>query len=119
MEERVQSGGDEPLDVSKKNSMPVIPLRYRDPDIAPIKAFANARKIPLSTAIKQLAKLGLLTVEDGATQQDQANRLQATLMWTLEGVMILRLLSATADKTLLARAQAAAKELYNKHVERI
>ena len=99
--------------------MPVVSLRYRDPDIAHIQAFADAQKLPLSTAIKRLAELGLSTVKDGATQQDQANRLQSNLMWTIEGVMILRLLSVNADKTLLARAQAAAKEFYEKHAERI
>jgi hypothetical protein len=96
--------------------MPVIPLRYRDSDIAPIKAYASAQDIPLSTAIKQLAKLGLSTVEDGATLHDQAHRLQNNLQWTIEALMILRL--QCTDKAILSRAQAAAVEFYKKHAER-
>jgi len=99
--------------------MPVIPTRYSDSDIAPFIAFAKERKMPLSTAIKQLAKLGLSTVADGATQQDQANRLQSNLTWTIESLMILRLLSSKSDPQILAKAQAAAKEFYKKHAERI
>ena len=99
--------------------MPVISVRFRDSDVAPIQTFADTQKVPLSRAIKQLAKLGLSYLEDGATQWEIANRSKANLQWTIEALMILRLLSSTtADKTLLPRAQAAAKEFYTKHVPR-
>ncbi len=98
--------------------MPVISVRFRDADIAPIQAFADTQIVPLSRAIKQLAKLGLSYLEDGATQWEIANRSKANLQWTIEAVMILRLLSTAADKTILPRAQAAGKVFYTKHVPR-
>ena len=96
--------------------MPVIPLRYRDSDIAPFKAYAAAEDVPLSTAIKQLAKFGLSLTAEGVALRDQAQRLQNNLQWTVESLMILRLLCT--DKVILARAQAAAVEFCKKHVER-
>ena len=35
--------------------MPVISLRYTPSDLAPIRAYAQSRGVPLSSAIKQLA----------------------------------------------------------------
>ena len=39
--------------------MPVISLRYTPSDLAPIRAFAHSRGLPLSSAIKQLAEEAL------------------------------------------------------------
>jgi hypothetical protein len=42
-----------------KHPMPVISLRYTHADLAPVRAFAEGRGIPLSTAIKQLTEEAL------------------------------------------------------------
>jgi hypothetical protein len=39
--------------------MPVISLRYTHADLAPLRTYAQARGVPLSTAIKQLAEEAL------------------------------------------------------------
>lgn len=39
--------------------MPVLSLRYTPSDLAPIRDYAKARGVPLSTAIKQLAEEAL------------------------------------------------------------
>lgn len=39
--------------------MPVLSLRYTPSDLAPLRTYAQARGVPLSTAIKQLAEEAL------------------------------------------------------------
>lgn len=98
--------------------MPVIPLRYNESEIADIRAFASEKKLPLSTAIKHLARAGVAAHVDGSTLESQANRLQALLQYQVELLMLARL-QASGNKGQLQQAQEMAKKFYAQLTERV
>lgn len=54
--------------------MPVLSLRYTPSDLAPIRTYAQARGVPLSTAIKQLAEEALQARQQPAEPFTEADR---------------------------------------------
>lgn len=54
--------------------MPVLSLRYTPSDLAPIRTYAQARGVPLSTAIKQLAEEALQAKQKPVESFAEADR---------------------------------------------
>lgn len=54
--------------------MPVLSLRYAPADLAPIRTYAQARGVPLSTAIKQLAEEALQAKQKPVEPFTEADR---------------------------------------------
>jgi hypothetical protein len=105
--------------------MPCLPIRFSDQEIAPIRAYARMHQLPVSSAVRQLIRLGLARtrsapapkievalIEQIAHRQAQdAHRLDDLINLCVQLLTITRVFAQATDPKLLDHALHSAKQL--------
>ena len=104
--------------------MPVLSIRFKDADLVPLRAYARAHQLDISTAIRQLARMGLAGTRGAPTpkingalieqiaqrQMQDARRLDDLINLCVQLLTITRVFAQATDKALLDQALQSAKQ---------
>jgi hypothetical protein len=104
--------------------MPVLSIRFKDADLVPLRAYARAHQLDVSTAIRQLARMGLagtrgapapkingaLVEQIAHRQMLDARRIDDLINLCVQLLTITRVFAQASDKALLDQALQSAKQ---------
>ena len=105
--------------------MPCLPVRFSDQDLVPIRAYARASHLPVSSAVRTLVQLGLRAssprqseaylLRDRVKQQGEeleklVTRIDDLINLSVQLLTITRLFAQASDKVLLDQALQSAKQ---------